>query len=222
MVQIGNVWDEILKDEFAKEYYQNIRKFLVYEYNHHPVYPSMYDIFNALKYTPYHCVKVVILGQDPYHVKGQAHGLCFSVKKGVTPPPSLQNIFQELKNDVGCNIPSHGELTKWAKQGVLLLNTVLTVRGGQANSHANHGWEQLTDAIIQKLNEREEPIVFLLWGRNAKNKMALITNPAHLILSCAHPSPFSADYGFFGCRHFSKTNDFLKQHGQTPIDWQIE
>ena len=138
------------------------------------------------------------------------------------PSPSLQKYLSRIKNDVGCNIPSHGELTKWAKQGVLLLNTVLTVRGGQANSHANHGWEQLTDAIIQKLNEREEPIVFLLWGRNAKNKMALITNPAHLILSCAHPSPFSADYGFFGCRHFSKTNDFLKQHGQTPIDWQIE
>lgn len=222
MVQIGNDWDAILKDEFAKDYYQNIRKFLVYEYNHFTIYPSMYDIFNALKYTPYQDVKVVILGQDPYHGKGQAHGLCFSVKKGVTPPPSLQNIFQELKNDVGCTIPSHGELTKWAKQGVLLLNTVLTVRSGQANSHANHGWEQLTDAIIAKLNERTEPIVFLLWGRNAKNKTTLITNPQHLILTCSHPSPYSADYGFFGCRHFSKTNAFLKEHGQTPIDWQID
>ena len=217
-----NRFKTIVEIESQKEYYQKLHQIIEKEYETKTIYPPKQEIFRALNLCDFDDVKVVILGQDPYHGKGQAHGLCFSVKKGVTPPPSLQNIFQELKNDVGCNIPSHGELTKWAKQGVLLLNTVLTVRGGQANSHANHGWEQLTDAIIQKLNEREEPIVFLLWGRNAKNKMALITNPAHLILSCAHPSPFSADYGFFGCRHFSKTNDFLKQHGQTPIDWQIE
>ena len=217
-----NTWYDFLKEELESDEFKALIRNVKNEYNNKIIYPKYKDIFKAFKLCNIDDVKVVIIGQDPYHGKGQAHGLCFSVKKGVTPPPSLQNIFQELKNDVGCNIPTHGELTKWAKQGVLLLNTVLTVRGGQANSHANHGWEQLTDAIIQKLNERVEPIVFLLWGRNAKNKMALITNPAHLILSCAHPSPFSADYGFFGCRHFSKTNDFLKQHGQTPIDWQIE
>lgn len=222
MVHIGNDWDYILKEEFEKDYYQNIRKFLVYEYQHYTVFPNMYDIFNALKYTPYKDVKVVILGQDPYHGDGQAHGLCFSVKKGITPPPSLQNIFQELHDDLGCKIPNHGELTKWAKQGVLMLNTVLTVRKGQPNSHANKGWEQLTDAIIEKLNQREEPIVFLLWGRNAKNKIPLISNPNHLILSCSHPSPFSANYGFFGCHHFSKTNEFLIQHHSSPIDWQID
>ncbi len=222
MVHIGNDWDVILKDEFQKEYYQNIRKFLVYEYQHYTIFPNMYDIFNALKYTPFQNVKVVILGQDPYHGEGQAHGLCFSVKKGITPPPSLQNIFQELHNDIGCTIPSHGELTTWAKQGVLMLNTVLTVRKGQANSHANKGWEQLTDAIILKLNQRKKPIVFLLWGKNAQSKIPLITNPNHYILTCSHPSPYSANYGFFGSHHFSKTNDFLIQHHISPIDWQIK
>ena len=221
MVQIGNDWDELLKDEFQKEYYQKLRIFLAREYKTQTIYPDMYDIFNALRYTAYKDVKVVILGQDPYHGPGQAHGLCFSVKKGVNPPPSLVNIYKELQDDLGCTIPEHGELTKWTREGVLLLNTVLTVRRGQANSHRGKGWEILTDEIIRKLNERKEPIVFLLWGRNAKEKMELITNPAHLILSCAHPSPISADYGFFGCRHFSKANAFLKEHGQQPIDWQI-
>lgn len=221
MVHIGNDWDQILDGEFEKEYYQKLRKFIAYEYRTQTVYPDMYDIFNALKYTPYQKVKVVILGQDPYHGPNQAHGLCFSVKKGITPPPSLQNIFQELHHDLGCTIPNHGELTKWTKEGVLLLNTVLTVRRGQANSHSGKGWEILTDEIISKLNARKEPIVFLLWGKNAKAKTALIQNPQHLILSCSHPSPYSADYGFFGCRHFSKANAFLKEHGKTPIDWQI-
>ena len=222
MVHIGNDWDELLKEEFQKDYYQRLRQFLAYEYKHYAVYPDMYDIFNALKYTPYHAVKVVLLGQDPYHGPNQAHGLCFSVKKGVALPPSLKNIFQELNQDIGCAIPPHGELTKWAKQGVLLLNTVLTVRGGQANSHANQGWEILTDEIIKKINEKDEPVVFLLWGRNAQNKASLITNPKHLILKCSHPSPLSAYNGFFGCRHFSKTNAYLIQNGLTPIDWQIE
>lgn len=222
MVSLGNDWDEILKDEFKKEYYQRLRVFLVEEYRHHTIYPDMYDIFNALRYTAYKDVKVVILGQDPYHGPNQAHGLCFSVKKGVTPPPSLMNIYQELHEDLGCTIPDHGELIKWCRQGVLLLNTVLTVRRGQANSHRGKGWEILSDEIIRKLNERIEPIVFLLWGRNAQEKRNLISNPAHLILACSHPSPFSADYGFFGCRHFSKANTFLKSHGMEPIDWQIE
>lgn len=222
MVHIGNDWDQLLKDEFEKDYYQQLRRFLAYEYKHYKIHPDMYDIFNALKYTSYQDVKVVLLGQDPYHGPNQAHGLCFSVKKGVMPPPSLKNIFKELQDDVGCTIPSHGELVKWAKEGVLMLNTVLTVREGQANSHANKGWEILTDRIIALLNERKEPIVFLLWGRNAQNKSIMITNPHHLVLKCAHPSPLSAYNGFFGCRHFSKTNAFLKQHGYTPIDWQID
>ena len=222
MVQIGNEWDVILKDEFQKEYYLTLRKFLAHEYRTQTIYPDMYDIFNALKYTAYQDVKVVILGQDPYHGPNQAHGLCFSVKKGVMPPPSLQNIFQELQQDIGCQIPAHGELTKWTREGVLMLNTVLTVRRGQANSHANKGWEILTDEIIRKLNQRKDAIVFLLWGKNAKTKIALIDQPQHLILSCSHPSPYSADYGFFGCRHFSKANAFLKAHGKGEVDWQIE
>lgn len=222
MVSIGNDWDELLKDEFAKEYYQKLRVFLVNEYNHYTVYPNMYDIFNALRYTAYKDVKVVILGQDPYHGPNQAHGLCFSVKKGVPAPPSLENIYQELHNDLGCSIPNHGELTKWCKQGVLLLNTVLTVRRGQANSHKGKGWEILTDEIIRKLNQREQPIVFLLWGRNAQEKRSLLTNPSHLILTCSHPSPYSVNYGFFGCRHFSKANAFLAEHHIEPIDWQID
>ena len=222
MVNIGNEWDALLKDEFEKEYYTELRKFLVQEYNHYVVYPNMYDIFNALRYTSYSNVKVVLLGQDPYHGENQAHGLCFSVKKGVQQPPSLKNIFKELKDDLGCEIPNHGELTKWANEGVLLLNTVLTVRQGQANSHANKGWEKLTDKIIEILNDREEPIVFLLWGRNAQNKSKLITNPNHLILKCAHPSPLSAYNGFYGCKHFSKTNEFLVRNHTKPIDWQID
>lgn len=221
MVHIGNDWDDLLKEEFQKDYYQKLRVFLANEYQHYSIHPDMYDIFNALKTTSCHDVKAVILGQDPYHGVNQAHGFCFSVKKGVEPPPSLKNIFKELASDLNCTVPQHGELTQWAKQGVLLLNTVLTVREGQANSHANQGWEILTDKIISLLNERKEPVVFLLWGRNAQSKTALITNPQHLILKCAHPSPLSAYHGFFGCKHFSQTNAFLKEHGMKEIDWQI-
>ncbi len=221
MVHIGNDWDDLLKEEFEKEYYLKLRQFLAYEYKHTIVYPDMYDIFNALKYTPFHKVKVVLLGQDPYHGKGQAHGLCFSVQKGVTPPPSLQNIYQELHRDVNFRIPAHGNLIPWTKQGVLLLNTVLTVRANQPNSHAHKGWEILTDRIISLLDQKEEPLVFLLWGKNAKSKQSLLQNPNHLILSTSHPSPYSVHYGFEGCAHFSKTNAFLQAHHMAPIDWQL-
>ena len=222
MVHIGNSWDTILQDEFKKDYYLKLREFLKYEYSHYHVYPNMYDIFNALKYTDYNDVRAVILGQDPYHGPGQAHGLCFSVKKGVVPPPSLKNIFKELYEDLGVVPPQSAELIPWTKQGVLLLNTVLTVRQGQANSHKGKGWEQLTDSIIKKLNEREKPIAFILWGGNARSKSGLITNPKHGIFQCAHPSPLSAFNGFFGCRHFSKVNNFLVQNGMEPIDWSLE
>lgn len=221
MVNIGNDWDEILKDEFQKEYYLNIRKFLKAEYSHHTIYPNMFDIFNALKYTPYAEAKVVIIGQDPYHGPNQAHGLCFSVQDNIKPPPSLVNIFKEINSDLGIEIPKSGNLTKWAKEGVLLLNNVLTVRAGSPNSHKGKGWEQFTDCIIKKLNMHESPLVFLLWGSNARSKASLITNKKHLILESVHPSPLSAYGGFFGCRHFSKTNEFLKQNGQTPIDWSL-
>lgn len=221
MVDLKNSWDALLKDEFEKEYYLELRKKLAREYKTTTVYPNMYDIFNALKYTPYENVKAVILGQDPYHGPGQAHGLCFSVKKGVPAPPSLQNIFKELEADLGCRIPSHGELTAWAERGVLLLNTVLTVRQGSPNSHRPLGWEIFTDRVISLLNDAPQPIVFLLWGANAKAKRALLTNPAHLVLTAAHPSPLSAYNGFFGCRHFLKTNEFLVSRGADPIDWQI-
>lgn len=221
MVHIGNSWDLILSDEFRSDYYLKLREFLKSEYSHYRIYPSMYDIFNSLKYTPYENVKAVIIGQDPYHGEGQAHGLCFSVRKGVPPPPSLQNIFKELQSDLQIPIPRHGELTDWAKNGVLLLNTVLTVREGKANSHKGMGWERLTDAIIMKLNERPQPTVFILWGRNAAAKLPLITNPAHLPLRAAHPSPLSAYNGFFGCRHFSHANEFLSANGIEPIDWRI-
>ena len=219
MVNIGNDWDEILGGEFEKEYYLRLRAFLAKEYRTTTVYPDMYDIFNALKYTPYSDVKAVILGQDPYHGPGQAHGLCFSVLPGITPPPSLKNIYKEIQDEYGTQPPSGGELTRWAKQGVLLLNTVLTVRAGMANSHRGMGWEILTDKIISLLNEREEPIVFMLWGANAKQKTALITNPRHLVLTAAHPSPLSAYNGFFGCGHFRKCNDFLAQNGREAIIW---
>lgn len=221
MVHIGNDWDELLKEEFQKDYYLKLRQFLAYEYKHATIYPDMYDIFNALKYTPFHKVKVVLLGQDPYHGKGQAHGLCFSVQKGVTPPPSLQNIYQELHRDVNFQIPAHGNLIPWTQQGVLLLNTVLTVRANQPNSHAHKGWEMLTDRIISLLDQKEEPLVFLLWGKNAKSKQSLLQNPNHLILSTSHPSPYSVHYGFEGCAHFSKTNAFLQAHNIAPIDWQL-
>lgn len=220
MVNFGNSWDEVMKGEFDQPYYLQLRQFLRQEYSRFEIYPGMYDIFNAQKHTPYEKVKAVILGQDPYHEPGQAHGLCFSVKSGCPMPPSLRNIFKELQSDTGI-VNTSTELYPWADRGVLLLNTVLTVRRGQANSHKGMGWEIYTDHVIQKLNEREEPMVFLLWGGNARSKKSLITNRAHLILEAAHPSPLSANNGFFGCRHFSKCNDFLAKHGQTPIDWRL-
>lgn len=222
MVNLGNNWDILLHDEWGKDYYKNLRKFLVSEYRTQTVYPDMNDIFNSLKFTDYKDVKAVILGQDPYHEPGQAHGLCFSVKKGVPAPPSLQNIYKEIHAELGLPIPNHGELTSWAKQGVLLMNTVLTVRRGQANSHKGMGWEIFTDNVIKLLNERPEPIVFLLWGANARSKAKLITNPAHLVLQSAHPSPLSAYNGFFGNGHFIKANDFLVRTYGKGIDWEIK
>ena len=219
MVNIGNDWDEILSSEFSSPYYLELREFLKEEYRTRRIYPSMYDIFNALKTTAFADVKCVILGQDPYHGAGQAHGLCFSVKRGVEPPPSLKNIFRELQTDIGMPEPPTGDLTPWAKEGVLLLNTTLTVREGQPQSHKGRGWETLTDAIIRALNRADRPIVFLLWGSNARSKKALITNPNHLILEAAHPSPLSAYNGFLGCRHFSRANAFLSSHGVAPINW---
>ena len=222
MVHIGNDWDALLADYFASEQYQALRQFLAQEYRTHTVYPNMYDIFNALKYTAYKDVKVVILGQDPYHGPGQAHGLCFSVKQGVEPPPSLKNIFSELEKDVGIPTPKHGELTCWARQGVLLLNTVMTVREHQPNSHKGHGWEAFTDRVIELLDQKQTPVVFLLWGANARNKAKIVTNPLHIKLEAPHPSPLSAYNGFFGCRHFSKANAWLEKTSQAPIDWRIE
>ncbi len=221
MLNIGNDWDKLLQGEFDKEYYQSIHAFLKSEYATHTIYPNMCDIFNALKYTPYDSVKVVIIGQDPYHGAGQAHGLCFSVQDGVKPPPSLNNIYKEIHNDLGIPIPQSGNLTKWAREGVLLLNNVLTVREASPNSHKGKGWEKFTDCVISHLNKREKPVVFLLWGSNAKTKMRLITNPQHLILTSVHPSPLSAYNGFFGCKHFSKTNEFLKANGLGEIDWDL-
>ena len=222
MVQFNNSWDKLLKDEFGKPYYLNLRKFLVQEYKSQTIYPHMNDIFNALKYTDYKDVKVVILGQDPYHQPNQAHGLCFSVKKGVNPPPSLQNMYKEIYAEYGFPIPQHGELTYWAEQGVLMMNTVLTVRESQPNSHKGMGWEIFTDNVISLLNRRPEPMVFLLWGANARAKKKIITNPNHLVLESAHPSPLSAYNGFFGNGHFKKANEFLKSNGLTEIDWQIK
>lgn len=221
-VFIGNDWDQLLASEWEKTYYQNLRKELIKEYKNYKVYPDMYDIFNALKSVSYEGCKVLILGQDPYHGKGQAHGYAFSVKKGVRTPPSLLNIYKEMHEDIGTYIPDNGYLKKWADQGVLLLNTSLTVRAGDPNSHEKLGWEILTDRIIKLLNDRQKPIVFILWGRNAQSKEPLITNPKHLIIKSPHPSPFSASRGFFGSKPFSRTNNFLKSTGQEPIDWQIE
>lgn len=222
MVQLGNDWDVLLKDEFEQEYYQKLRRFLAHEYRTRTIYPDMYDIFNALRYTPYAAVKVVILGQDPYHGPGQAHGLSFSVRPGIPQPPSLKNIFQEIHAELGLEMSEqNGDLTPWAKQGVLLLNTVLTVRAGQANSHRGIGWEQFTDRVIHLLDEREDPIVFLLWGANARSKTALLRSRSHRVLTCAHPSPLSAGNGFFGCGHFARANAFLREWGKEPIDWQI-
>ena len=219
MVRIGNDCDEILADEWEKPYYKNLRQFLKTEYSSKQIYPNMNDIFNALKYTSFEDTKVVIIGQDPYHGYGQAHGLCFSVKQGVTPPPSLKNIFKELKEDVGKPIPANGELTEWAKQGILLLNNVLTVIEGQPASHKGKGWEIFTDRIIAEINKKETPVVFLLWGAHAQKKAEIITNPIHFKLSSVHPSPLSASRGFFGCKHFSKTNEILEKNGLKPIIW---
>ncbi|MBO5262385.1 MAG: uracil-DNA glycosylase [Clostridia bacterium] len=219
MVCLGNDWDSILAEEFKSPYYLKIREFLKSEYSSRTIFPPMHDIFNALKYTSFENTRVVILGQDPYHEVGQAHGLSFSVKKGVKIPPSLVNIYKELHDDIGMEIPSHGELTSWARQGVLLLNATLTVRHGQANSHQKIGWATFTDNVIKHLNKSTRPIVFLLWGGNARSKKAFITNKNHLVLESVHPSPLSAYGGFFGCKHFSKANEFLEKTGQAPINW---
>jgi uracil-DNA glycosylase len=217
-----NNWKDSLINEYNSEYYKELTAFLKNEYSTKVIYPPATEIFNALKYTPLSRVKAVILGQDPYHEPNQAHGLCFSVLPGNPAPPSLENIYKELNDDCGCYIPNNGYLKKWADQGVLLLNTVLTVRAHAANSHAGHGWERFTDAVIKAVNEENRPIVFLLWGSPAQKKAAFLNNPNHLILKAPHPSPLSAYRGFFGCKHFSKANEFLTSNGCTPIDWQIE
>lgn len=216
-----NDWAQYLDEELKQPYYLKLRQFLIGEYRTQRVYPDMYGIFNALHYTPYAAVKCVILGQDPYHGPGQAHGLSFSVQPGVPPPPSLINIFKELQTDLGCRIPNNGCLKPWAEQGVLLLNTVLTVREHQANSHRGQGWETFTDKIIALLNAREKPLAFILWGAPARKKKVMIDNPRHFIVESPHPSPLSASYGFFGSRPFSKVNAFLESTGQKPIDWQL-
>ncbi|MDO4500314.1 MAG: uracil-DNA glycosylase [Erysipelotrichaceae bacterium] len=222
MKLIGNDWDNILEEEFGKDYYQRLRSFLDEEYKTKTIFPLPQNIYAALRYTSYKDVKVVILGQDPYHDVGQAHGLSFSVNKGIAIPPSLLNIYKELNSDLNCYIPNNGYLVKWANQGVLLLNAVLTVEAHKANSHKGKGWEKLTDKIIEKLNEKEEPVVFILWGNNARLKKKYITNDRHLIIESVHPSPLSAYNGFFGSKPFSKTNEFLKKNNLNAIDWQIE
>lgn len=222
MPPLAGEWLEALKGEFRKEYYRDLFTKVNEEYKTQVIFPPADDIFNAFHFTPLHQVKVVILGQDPYHNEGQAHGLCFSVKKGVGIPPSLVNIYQELHDDLGCYLPNNGYLEKWARQGVLLLNTVLTVRAHQANSHKNLGWEKFTDAAIEALDVLDQPIVFILWGRPAQMKKKMLHNPKHLILEAPHPSPLSASRGFFGSRPFSQTNAFLEENGAMPIDWQIE
>ncbi len=219
---LKNDWSDALNEEFEKPYYQKMRQFLIREYHQRTVFPDKYDIFNALHCTPMSKVKALVLGQDPYHGDGQAHGLAFSVGKDVPIPPSLKNIYQELHDDIGFIIPNHGNLQKWADQGVLLLNTVLTVRAHQANSHRGIGWETFTDKVIKAVNQIDRPLVILLWGRPAQNKQSLLNNPKHLVLKAPHPSPLSAYRGFFGCRHFSKTNRFLEDNGLVAIDWQIE
>lgn len=220
MIDLGD-WKEPLAPLFADERYLKIRQFLKEEYSTREIYPDMYDIFNCFRYTPFSEVRVVLLGQDPYHEPGQAHGLCFSVQDGIRKPPSLENMLKELKDDLGCEAPKSGNLTKWAKEGVLLMNTALTVRAHQANSHANCGWSWFTDSVISILSKQKRNLVFLLWGGNARRKAPLIDARKHLILECAHPSPLSAYNGFFGCRHFSKTNDYLRAHGLKPIDWDL-
>ena len=222
MPAISGEWFRALKDEFGKEYYKKLFQIVKNEYQTQLIFPPADDVFNAFHFTPLDQVKVVILGQDPYHGEKQAHGLCFSVKPEVDIPPSLVNIYKELHDDLGCTIPSHGYLEKWARQGVLMLNTVLTVRAHQANSHRGIGWEEFTDAAIRVLNEQDRPIVFILWGRPAQMKKSMLTNPKHLVLEAPHPSPLSSYRGFFGSKPFSKTNQFLVDRGLSPIDWQIE
>lgn len=222
MTILINDWNELLTGEFEKEYYQVLRDFLKIEYSTKKIYPNAYDIYNALHYTSYRDVKVVILGQDPYHGPNQAHGLCFSVKPEVDIPPSLLNIYKELRDDLGCYIPNNGCLTKWAEQGILLLNTVLTVQANIANSHKNKGWEQFTDKIISLLNERTDPVIFILWGSPARAKKSLIKNSNHYIIESPHPSPLSAYKGFLGSKPFSKVNEICRSMGKNPIDWQIE
>ncbi len=221
MISFNNNWDDILKNEFDKPYYLELREFLLEEYKSHIIYPDKYKIYEAFSLTDYNDVKVVILGQDPYHGPNQAHGLAFSVSPGVAIPPSLQNIYKELHSDLGLMIPKHGNLVEWAKQGVLLLNTSFTVRSGEANSHRGKGWEILTDKVIKLLSEREEPMVFLLWGKNASDKEKFIDTSKHLVLKAPHPSPLSAHRGFLGCKHFSKTNEFLIKNKIAPINWQL-
>ena len=222
MSAITNDWLSVIGEEFKKPYYLELYQFVKREYESKVIYPKPSDIFNAFHFTPYKDVKVVILGQDPYHNEGQAHGLCFSVKPSVKTPPSLENIYKELKDDCGCYIPNNGYLEKWAKQGVFMLNTVLTVQAHAANSHQGRGWETFTDAVISKVNEINRPVVFILWGAPAQRKRAMLNNPKHLILTAPHPSPLSSYRGFFGSKPFSQTNEFLKSNGIEPIDWQIE
>lgn len=222
MSTVASDWLPYFQEEAGKEYYKELTAKVKSEYAKYRVFPPKDQVFSAFSLTSYKDVKVVIIGQDPYHNVGQAHGLCFSVQKGIDVPPSLQNIYQELHDDLGCYIPNNGMLSKWAEQGVLLLNTVLTVRAHEANSHRGFGWERFTDRVIELVDAKEEPVVFLLWGAPAQKKEAMLHNPNHLVLKAPHPSPLSAYRGFFGCRHFSKTNEFLSSHGQTPIDWQIE
>ena len=222
MVKLNNDWDGKIGQEFEKEYYLKLRRFLKEEYASYAVFPDMYELFSALKVTPFSKVKVVILGQDPYHEPGQAHGMAFSVKPGVQIPPSLLNMYKELNTEFGYPIPKTGYLMKWAEQGVLLLNTVLTVRSGEANSHHGKGWENFTDEVIRQLNMRRDGVVFMLWGNNARRKKELITKPQHYVLEAAHPSPLSASRGFMGCGHFKKANEFLIANLKAPIDWQIK
>ena len=221
MKPLGNGWDELLAPLFNDERYKKIREFLKYEYSHHIVYPDMYDLFNCFRYTPLNEIKAVILGQDPYHEPNQAHGLCFSVKEGVKLPPSLVNIYKEIQDDLGINEPDRGDLTKWAKEGILLLNTSLTVREHLANSHSKCGWAWFTDSVIKLVSENTENVVFILWGGNARSKTPLIDQSKHLILQSAHPSPLSAFNGFFGSKPFSKTNAYLKAHNKQPTDWDL-
>lgn len=221
-MEITNGWKRIIDEEKEKDYFKELKKFLLSEYDNYKIYPRKGEIFKCFELTDFKDVKVVILGQDPYHQPFQAHGLCFSVNKGVKTPPSLVNIYKEIHNDLGCSIPVHGNLTKWAEEGVLLLNTIMSVRDSSPMSHSNKGWEIFTDRVIKELNDDDTPKVFMLWGAPSRKKKVLITNPHHLVLECAHPSPLSAYNGFFGCKHFSKANEFLKKNGRKEIDWQID